>query len=606
MDPIRQFRELWDKGERAEALSLARQAIPALPPAAAGRFGAVLRKALPEFFTGENELVEVFLAGQVATQFFPPLITALAWAEGVPVSVTEGGYDQAIQDISALTPKSSRIVIFVPWHERLTARDGRAFDARVNDELSYVAQVWSAAARAESTLIQVGWDAPGPSVLGYCLDGKESTGHLSAIRELNRAVRKDLPGGAFFLDLDEISSWHGKAGFFDQRNNYWVHQPFSQTGLHEFSRHLAAAIRSLTKARRKVLVLDLDNTLWGGVVGETGPLGVQVGDGTEGLPFLAFQKEISRLKDSGIVLAVASKNNPEDAREPFEKNEQMHLKLGDIASFHASWNRKSDEIRQIARELNLGLDSFVFFDDNPAERAEVGSVLPMVKVVDVPEDPALFPQALRESLAFETGAIGAADAQRAEQYQAEAGRRSVLESCQSPEDYLRSLEMEAEILGIDETNLERVSALITKTNQFNLTTRRHSRPAIENFVAAEGNISFAVKLNDKFGDYGIISVILAGRDGGEALKIDTWLMSCRAMSRTVEHFVMNAIAARASAAGYRKLIGEYLPTQKNKPVSELLPGFGFSPANGDAGLLELALEGFEPAATWVNETLSPD
>jgi FkbH-like protein len=278
-----------------------------------------------------------------------------------------------------------------------------------------------------------------------------------------------------------------------------------------------------------------------------------------------------------VLLAVCSKNNEKDAREPFDLNGRMALRLDDFAAFHASWDAKPACLRRMASELNLGLDSFVFFDDNPAERAHVRAELPEVTVVEVPPDPAHYIRALEESLAFETTGLTEADSQRASQYSAESLRRSSLSSAASPGEYLASLEMNAEVLEINRTNLDRVVDLITKTNQFNLTTRRHSRAAVEAMLATERGVSFAVSLADRFGDYGIISVVLGVPHASGALGIDTWLMSCRAMGRTVEHFVMNRIAAMARKAGYERVLGEYLPTPKNIPVQSLLSDFGFKP-----------------------------
>ena len=273
-----------------------------------------------------------------------------------------------------------------------------------------------------------------------------------------------------------VSGEFGRASFYDQRRYYWTKQPFSEAGTLHLTGHLWAGVRALTTGPKKVLVLDLDNTLWGGVVGETGPLGIGLGDSPEGEAYLAFQKHVKDLTRRGIVLAVASKNNPADAREPFETNLDMALKLDDIAAFEACWEPKGATIQRIARTLNLGLDSFVFFDDNPAEREQVRQALPEVEVVDVPEDPAEYVRVLQAGLWFETvGLIDADWRPASEQYAVERKRRELQETSGSLDDYLRSLEMVAEVKAIDEADLQRVVQLPGKTNQFNLTTRRHTR-----------------------------------------------------------------------------------------------------------------------------------
>ncbi len=367
-------------------------------------------------------------------------------------------------------------------------------------------------------------------------------------------------------------------------------------------RHLATGVRALTSGRRKVLVLDLDNTLWGGVVGESGPHGIAVGGTGEGQAFTAFQKYAKRLKDSGVILAVSSKNNDADAREPFEKNEEMVLKLTDFASFHASWDPKPTRLRLMAMELNLGLDSFVFFDDNPVERERMRAELPEVTVIEAPVDPDLYIRALQESLAFEAVDVNSADAERTAQYQAESSRRASQESAASPEDYLASLGMKAEAQPVNGANLDRVVDLITKTNQFNLTTRRHSRAAVEEMMAESGSVAFAVSLADKFGDYGLIAVVLGTKVLGEEslLRLDSWLMSCRAMGRTVEHWTLNHLARLARELGYDAVNGEYVPTAKNVPVQTLLADFGFVPREGRVGEYMLKLSSYSDLPTQVS------
>ena len=467
------------------------------------------------------------------------------------------------------------MIVLLPWHQRLLAHDARAAEERIADELEFLHAAWAQVERLKSKLVQVSYDWTGPGAAGHALSARE--GAVALVQQANAAMRAALPGNAFFVDLESISAVQGKLAFYDARNYHWLKQPFSPLGLSVLARHVATGLRALTGGRRKVLVLDLDNTLWGGVVGESGAQGIVVGGEGEGEAYLAFQKHVRRLRETGVLLAVCSKNNEKDAREPFETNDRMALRLDDFAAFHASWDAKPAALRRMASELNLGLDSFVFFDDNPAERAHVRAELPEVTVVEVPPDPAHYIRALEQSLAFETAGLTEADSQRASQYAAESQRRSSLSAAASPAEYLASLEMKAEVLEINRTNLDRVVDLITKTNQFNLTTRRHSRAAVEAMLATERSVCFAVSLADRFGDYGIISVVLAVPHAAGALRLDTWLMSCRAMGRTLEHFVMNRIAAMARQAGYERVLGEYLPTPKNVPVQTLLPDFGFKP-----------------------------
>ncbi len=568
-EPLNRYRQLRKDGRLDEALALLRQAIPFLNPNEVAQAGRMLLKDIPAAFSGGTP-PEVLILGQCTTSYLPPVVTAWAWSDGLQISVRDGAHDQMLQELMSLQTAPD-VIVLLPWHQRLLADDARSTAQRIADEMEFLHAVWGQVARLKSKLVQVSydWTSPGPS--GYALSSRD--GVLALVQQANAALRDALPANAYFVDIESISAAQGKLTFYDARNYHWLKQPFSPLGLSMLARHLAAGLRVLTSGRKKVLVLDLDNTLWGGVVGETGPQGIVVG--AEGEGYLAFQKHVRRLRETGVLLAVCSKNNEADAREPFEKNDRMALQLDDFAAFHASWDAKPASLRRMAVELNLGLDSFVFFDDNPAERAHVRAELPEVTVVEVPPDPAHYVQALEESLAFESTGLTEADSQRTSQYAAESQRRNSLSSAASPDDYLASLEMKAEVLEMNHSNLDRVVDLITKTNQFNLTTRRHSRAAVEEMVAAKNSVCFAVSLADKFGDYGIVSVVLAVALDDTTLRLDTWLMSCRAMGRTLEHFVMNRIATLARQSGYARVRGEYLPTPKNVPVQTLLSDFGF-------------------------------
>ncbi len=581
MEIAAQYRALKKDGRLQDALALARREVSAVEPNAVAQLGKMLQRDLCGRGEPSAEPLRVFVVGQCTTTYLLPMLTAWAWSDGMHVQVSDSEYDQVVQSLMALKVEDAPdVVVVLPWNQRLLAHDARTAAERIEDEVAFLHQCWAQVERLRCKLVQVSYDWMGIGALGYGLSSRHD-GDISLIQRVNASLRAALPAGAYLVDLKQISSWHGKSRFYDERNYHWLKQPFSSEGLSVLARHVAAGIRVLTTGRKKVLVLDLDNTLWGGVVGELGAHGIAAAGSTEGEAFLAFQKHVKRLGQSGVLLAVCSKNNDADAREPFEKNAQMALRLEDFAAFHASWDTKPSRLRQMALELNLGLDSFVFFDDNPVERAHVRAELPEVLVPEVPADPALYIRALQETLAFETVGITSADAARASQYAAESSRKQALGVAASPEEYLTSLEMGAEILPIGPDTIDRVVDLITKTNQFNLTTRRHSRARVEEMTGTPGAVCFAVQLADKFGDYGIISVVLCepdaeARESG-ALRIDTWLMSCRAMGRRVEHLVMNHLVERAQSAGYAELLGEYLPTQKNTPVKALLADFGFAP-----------------------------
>jgi FkbH-like protein len=587
MRALEEYRRLRNERRWEEAVEFLRPQLEELDAVSLTQAGALLQKDLGKAYPGRKPL-DVLVVGQCTTTYLTPVLTAWAWNQSLVVSVRNGDYDQVMQDLMRLEAAPDAVVV-VPWNARLLSGE-RTVAAQAGEEMEFIQQAWAQLARLKCKLVQVGYDWTGPGPLGFGLSARLG-GTVQAVQAANAALRSLLPPGAYFVDLESISGWLGRTQFYDDRNYRWMKQPFSPAGLSLLGRHCATGLRVLSAGRKKVLVLDLDNTLWGGVVGELGPHAVAVGGGAEGEAFLAFQKHVKQLKATGVLLAVSSKNNMDDAREPFLHNDQMVLRLEDFAAFAAAWDPKPMQLQHIAQELNLGLESFVFFDDNPAERSHVRAALPEVQVVEVPEDPAAYIRALEASLAFETAGISDADANRTAHYSAEASRRQKQAAAASPEQYLESLEMRAEIQSIGPQNLDRVVDLITKTNQFNLTTRRHSRAAVEEIIRQPGNIAFAVRLKDRFGDYGLIAVILAVPAEDGVLGIDTWLMSCRAMGRTVEHFTLNHLAAAAFAGGYRCLRAEYLPTPKNTPVKSLLPDLTFLHA-GTAW--KLALDVFTP------------
>jgi FkbH-like protein len=521
--------------------------------------------------------IRIHLQGQCTTSWLIPAVTAVGWGESQICAVTEGGYDTVLQDLERMAAEDSApdVVVLIPWIQRLTGGAGAAAE-RVENELAFWRHAWDLAARMGSRVLQVGYDWMTPGAEGYCLSG-EPGGAVGVIRAATEALRENRPVGSYFVDLEMVSGMMGRETFYDPRRYYWTKQPFSERGTVRLAEHLFGGVRALTTGPKKVLVLDLDNTLWGGVVGETGPLGVALGDSPDGEAYRAFQKHAKALSRRGIVLAVASKNNDADGREPFEKNPDMVLSLDDIAAAEINWEPKGTTIRRLAETLNLGVDSFVFFDDNPAEREQVRQALPEVAVPEVPTEPAEYVRALQAGLWFEAAAVTEADAVRAEQYAVERKRRELQQSATSMEDYLRSLEMLADVRDIDEADLLRVVQLLGKTNQFNLTTRRHSREDVLRLLAARDSIGLTVRMEDRFGDHGLIGLLIAGptEEDPQSLRVDTWLMSCRVIGRTVEEFFVSELLDRARRLGYRRILGEFIPTKKNALVSKLYDRMGF-------------------------------
>ena len=496
--------------------------------------------------------------------------------------------------------------MLLPWNQRLlSAGSGPSAEQRVAGEVAFWQGAWRIVERQmRSRIIQVGYDVMTPGAMGYLLNAK-GQGDLALVRRLNQELRSALPGGALFVDLEQIAGQFGRSRLFDPRRYYWTKQPFSEAGTVRMAEHLSAGVRALMTGPKKVLVLDLDNTLWGGVVGETGPLGITIEHGPDGEAYSAFQMHVKRLSERGVVLAVCSKNNDADAREPFQTNPNMVLSLDDFAQFEANWDPKAVSLRRIAKTLQLGLDSFVFVDDNPAEREHIRQALPEVSVVELPEDPAEFIQALDDGLWFETVELTDEDRVRAAQYLSERRRRDTEVMFESLDEYLTSLEMVADVRPIEGADLDRVVQLIAKTNQFNLTTRRHGVAKLRQMLAAPGTIGRTLRVADRFGDHGLIAVLIAVADPTAAvptLEIDTWLMSCRVINRTVEEFFFNSLVASARRAGIERLVGVYVPTKKNDLVRHLYERLGFARfgSSGDGPIAyELRLTASAFAKTFV-------
>ncbi len=410
---------------------------------------------------------------------------------------------------------------------------------------------------------------------------------FAVIERLNAAIRSAAPEqGVLLLDL----AWHvarfPRDAIGDPVRWHQAKQlvsPWAAPLYGDLVARIIAASRGLSS---KCLVLDLDNTLWGGVVGDDGLEGIHLGQGdTLGEAFLAFQRYVAALSQRGIVLAICSKNDPAIAEAAFSDHPEMVLRRADIASFVANWEDKASNLRKIARELSLGLDSIVFVDDNPAERDIVRRELPDIRVPELPDDVANYPAALADAGYFEAAAFTSDDAMRSRSYRANAERQAILERATDMEGYLKSLSMTLVASEIRPVDLPRAAQLINKSNQFNLTTRRYTETELERLVADPAIVALCFRLRDRFGDNGLISVILARADAAwaeNALLIDTWLMSCRVLGRQVEAAALEVVADEAKRRHVRSLIGEYRPTPRNGLVSDHYAKLGFVPAAIDS------------------------
>ena len=379
------------------------------------------------------------------------------------------------------------------------------------------------------------------------------------------------------VDLDQAVATAGRAAAENPRLRHMAKLAWAEAALPEIGDLLARYLISLVRAPKKCLVLDLDNTLWGGVIGEDGPDGIRIGEGDPlGEAFLAFQRAIKGVQGRGILLAACSKNNRADVEEVFQRRPEMPLALADFAATRIDWQPKPDNIRAIAQELGIGTDSLVFVDDNPAECELVRQLLPEVEVIHLPKDPAGYAGLLLDLRSLERLQVSAEDLRKTEQYREQAARAAVRVEAGDMAAYLASLETEVTIWPATTAELNRVQQLFAKTNQFNLTTKRYKLPEIERFIAAPEWRLEVVAAKDKFGDLGIIAAVLLELRDDEVV-VDSLVMSCRALGRGIETVIANRIKAIARALRPEgRLIGEFRPTAKNMPAREFYPRQDFA------------------------------
>jgi FkbH-like protein len=399
-----------------------------------------------------------------------------------------------------------------------------------------------------------------------------------ALAEANRVLRERLSQFAdvFVWDYAGLVADSGADSWSDPRMWALARVPIAADKQPLLARHLARVLAALVFPPAKCLVLDLDNTLWGGVIGDDGMEGIQLGDDYPGNVFKSFQRAVLGLADRGILLAVISKNYPEVVEQALREHPEMLIRPEHLSALRVNWHAKSQNLREIARELNIGLDALVMFDDNPVERAEIAANAPEVRVIEVPTRPLDYERALHECGHFDTPVLSQEDRQRVQMYRTERAREEVRASAATVDEFLAGLEMIAETGAVDSLNLSRVAQLIGKTNQFNLTTRRHSQAAVSQMCNDADHSVHYLRLRDRFGDLGLIAVgVLVF--GGEEAVIDTLVMSCRAMGRRAEDALLSELVQAARTRGCKRIIGEYLPTAKNGIVADLYPRLGFLP-----------------------------
>ena len=408
------------------------------------------------------------------------------------------------------------------------------------------------------------------------LDAQQNASQAWAIQQINQSLRQIAQEfrGVYVLDYDGLVSRHGRLRWRDERKWLVARMPVAADHLIYLTREWLRFLVPLSGKIAKVLVADLDNTLWGGVIGEDGMTGIKLGPEYPGAAYQNLQRAMLDLTRRGILLAICSKNNPDDAKEALENHPGMILRLKDFSAVRINWSDKAQNLREIAAELNVGIDSLAFIDDNPVEREQIRGILPEIAILDLPEDPLAYAAIVRDAPIFERLALSGEDQQRTSMYAEQRERSQAEQSFQSKEDFFRYLEQEAEVAPVTPLTLARVAQLTQKTNQFNLTTRRYTEPQIAEMAARPECQVLSIKVRDRFGDHGLVGVAIT-RDESESCEIDTFLLSCRVIGRNVETALLSHLAKVAADRGRKRLTGKFLPTKKNAPAEDFYAQHGF-------------------------------
>ncbi len=545
----------------------------------------------PELIASGHKPLKTFVVRSITVEPMLPFLATEAVLAGYVLEMQVGGYGSYVDDLlrpeSELGQSAPDLVWVLLDLEDIagslpdlcaSGQEGAA-KAEIEAAAARVGQMLqNYRSRSHSRLVFQGMVVPGVSSLGLAGDANQPYSLPNSVKELNRKLSTlcgTLPDCLFF-DVDQVSAQFGRERWSDPRMFLASRVPMAAVAFPAFAQDLIRTSSVLFRAPRKVLCTDLDNTFWGGIVGEDGPHGIATGSAFPGNCFLAYQRYLKQLASRGILLAIVSKNNEADVEEAFQlRAADLGLELSDFVARKISWGEKTDALRELAQELNLGLDSFVFIDDNPVECEAIRQNLPEVAVINAPADtPWQLPRLLSDESWFDAATVTADDLNRAKDYKAQAQREALSLNAGNRDEFLQSLGIVCTFVSAVEAPLARSVQLLAKTNQFNLTTRRHSAAEVEQFAGSPGGIAVAVRVRDRFGDAGVVGLALA-RQEQDCCWIDSFLLSCRVIGRGIETALLAHIASHAAKTGCRWLVGEYAETKKNSLCSAFYPDHGF-------------------------------
>jgi len=525
---------------------------------------------------------KIFLMGDCATQHLATSIDGYSVLEGMPLNVIDVDYNlidaMILDDKSELYESKPDFLMIYMCAEKLQMKFNEC-----NNKENFADEIYEKIklyweninSRISTKILQFTFVEYDDNVFGnYSL--KVNSSFLYQIKKLNylMSMLAQEYKNVFLIDLNNIRNVYGQS-FKDEKLYYIAKMPISLEVLPEVAKQVVDVIKGLNGIIKKCVICDLDNTLWGGVIGDDGINGIQIGELGLGHAFEDLQLWLKSLKERGIILAICSKNDEKNAKEPFINHPEMVLKLEDISIFVANWKDKASNIKYIQETLNIGMDSIVFLDDNPFERNLVRSMLPNITVPELPEDPAMYLSYLKSLNLFETASFSGIDKERTKQYKAEVDRIESQKMFNSYDEYLKDLDMKATVKIFDEFQIPRIAQLTQRSNQFNLRTIRYTEGDIESLISNDDYLTQYYMLEDKFGDHGLISLVIMKKQDEETLFIENWLMSCRVLKRGMEEFVINDIISIAKDNNFKYIIGEYIKTPKNSMVSQIYPKLGF-------------------------------
>lgn len=543
-----------------------------------------LQKAKKRQIEGKENRLAVL--GNCATQFISDAIEGYARLSEMNLVVFDADYNQID---AQLLDTSSEVYEFNPDEILIWLATEKIYEDFLRDEIDarktfaeqYIEKIehyWDLISKNSSArIIQMNFTEIDDKALGQYSCKVEST-FAYQIRKLNYLLQNaSLKNNKVFpVDLLSIQLDVGREKFFNAPSYYNAKMSISMGILPAVAETVVGVLRTMDGKLIKCVILDLDNTLWGGVIGDDGIAGIEIGELGKGHVFSNIQLWLKQLKEYGTILAVCSKNDEKTAKEPFEMHEEMVLRLSDISVFVANWNDKASNIKLIQETLNIGMDSILFLDDNPFERNLVKEKFPDIVVPELPNDPSLWLSFLQHQNYFDTAAYTGNGSDRTKLYQAEYERKKSEQSFESIDEYLDSLEMIGTVRLFEPLQYPRIAQLTQRSNQFNLRTVRYTEDEIQR-IAEDGNyITLYFSLKDKFGDHGLVSAVILKKVSEHEVFVDTWLMSCRILKRSMEEFVINTMVQTAKSNGITTITAEYIPTPKNAMVKDIYERMGFS------------------------------